>query len=511
MASPITALPTPPSKSTAASVSAFNIQADAFMVALPVFVTETNLLAIDLYNLTGSIGTSDTSTTSLTIGTGSKGPITVGATLNWYVGQRVVIARTSAPTTTAMYGAIAAYSGTSLTVTVDVVAGSGGPFNDWTISLSASTVQIGTAGINDITDCASDATSVFVGSGSGAVDDGTANQNVGLGIDSLNVATSGDNNTAVGYKSAESLSTGTGHVAIGSNTLSSCVSGTNNVAVGLNALDVYLGSTTVAIGANVGGALTSGSSNVLIGTNAGSNKTGGQNNIIIGANTVAPTPGNNYEVALGHQIKAKSADTGTGIEMEIGGGTLYNRTFNIEGGSSTAHAALGAWRRSSTTTNAVVEFLSDHGGTSTIVHKFMVDGDIETYTGSSITTISDRKTKENVIPATPKLGDVLKLNVVNFRSKILPNVKQIGMIAQEVEDVFPSLVKTSPDTKNIEVGGKTEVLETGDHTKSIRFNPFMFILIKALQEEAALRQQISVDLASAIQRIEQLESKEQQP
>jgi hypothetical protein len=55
------------------------------------------------------------------------------------VGAWVVIARTSAPLTTWYIGQVSGYnSGTkTLTVTISASSGSGGPFTDWTISLSA--------------------------------------------------------------------------------------------------------------------------------------------------------------------------------------------------------------------------------------------------------------------------------------------------------------------------------------------------------------------------------------
>ena len=80
-------------------------------------------------------GTSATSATSLTIGAGAQSFVTQAGKA-WVVGQPVIIARTSAPGTTRMSGAITAYdAGTgAMSVLVDTILGSG-TYTDWTISL----------------------------------------------------------------------------------------------------------------------------------------------------------------------------------------------------------------------------------------------------------------------------------------------------------------------------------------------------------------------------------------
>ena len=72
---PITALPTPPSRTDAAN---FNVRAESFLGALPTFVTEANALATETNGYAASAaasaatainapGTNATSTTSLVI------------------------------------------------------------------------------------------------------------------------------------------------------------------------------------------------------------------------------------------------------------------------------------------------------------------------------------------------------------------------------------------------------------------------------------------------------------
>lgn len=91
------------------------------------------------YNLANQGWTSPiigTSTTSITIGTGSKGPFTTQSTLGLRVGDRVRIYSDAGATyaTNGMLATVTAYSGTSLTVNVTAVNGAG-TFTDWIIEL----------------------------------------------------------------------------------------------------------------------------------------------------------------------------------------------------------------------------------------------------------------------------------------------------------------------------------------------------------------------------------------
>ncbi len=80
-------------------------------------------------------GYAATSATSFAVGTGSKA-FTTQAGLAYAVGARVHIMSAAAPTANYMDGYVTAYSGTTLTVLVDVVGGSG-THTDWSIALTA--------------------------------------------------------------------------------------------------------------------------------------------------------------------------------------------------------------------------------------------------------------------------------------------------------------------------------------------------------------------------------------
>lgn len=166
MATSISVLPAVPSRNSAPDT--FADDADLFLGALPTFRTEANALGAEVeankntavtsannaaisetnagisatnaaasaLSAVNAPGTSGTSTTSLTVGTGSKS-FTTQTGKAWVVGQFVTIAYTTTPTTY-MMGQITAYTSGSGAMTVNVTStGGSGTQTAWTIGLTA--------------------------------------------------------------------------------------------------------------------------------------------------------------------------------------------------------------------------------------------------------------------------------------------------------------------------------------------------------------------------------------
>ena len=115
-------------------------------------------------------------------------------------------------------------------------------------------------------------------------------------------------------------------------------------------------------------------------------------------------------------------------------------------------------------------------------------------TNNSYGAISDIKLKENVVDATPKLANMMQVRVVNYNLKSADGYethKQIGVVAQELEQVFPGMVEEITDR---DVEGN--LLNTT--TKSVKYSVFVPMLIKCIQEQQAL-------ITSLTARIEALE------
>ena len=91
--------------------------------------------------------------------------------------------------------------------------------------------------------------------------------------------------------------------------------------------------------------------------------------------------------------------------------------------------------------------------------------------------ISDKRLKENIKDATPKLDDLMKVKIKNFNF-IGHELKQIGVVAQELEEVFPGLVKEDVQPE--------DSLGAGKVFKSVSYSLFVPMLVKAMQEQQVM-------------------------
>ena len=114
-------------------------------------------------------------------------------------------------------------------------------------------------------------------------------------------------------------------------------------------------------------------------------------------------------------------------------------------------------------------------GLTTNVFNVFGNGDV-TNTNNSYGSISDAKLKENIVDATPKLAGLMQVKVRNYNLKgEYQKHKQLGVVAQELETVFPSMIEETPDRD--EKGN-----DLGTTTKSVKYSVFVPMLIKAMQE-----------------------------
>jgi len=107
-------------------------------------------------------------------------------------------------------------------------------------------------------------------------------------------------------------------------------------------------------------------------------------------------------------------------------------------------------------------------------------------------TISDVSLKENIVDATPKLADLMQVKVRNFNLKADPDKRKIiGVVAQELEEVFPGLIE---EIANRTVQKDGSFLE--QNVKAVKYSVLTTILIKAIQELKTIVDQQSTELDS---------------
>jgi len=141
------------------------------------------------------------------------------------------------------------------------------------------------------------------------------------------------------------------------------------------------------------------------------------------------------------------------------------------GNSGTINSILGA-NGSSTSSYHFV------GNTATIDKIYIYGNGNIVNVNNSYGSLSDVKLKENIVDTSPKLADLLQVKVRNY-NLIGETTKQLGVVAQELETVFPAMVDESPDRD-------AEGNDLGTTTKSVKYSVFVPMLIKAIQEQQAL-------------------------
>jgi len=196
----------------------------------------------------------------------------------------------------------------------------------------------------------------------------------------------------------------------------------------------------------------------------------------------------------GRSTKVAFFDSGgvsIGNTTDPGASNLFVTGSVLCGGSSTSYGNLSSQTTSaagyavgSQTSGAGASLYGGWSGT-TNVYAVFGNGDVVN-TNNSYGPISDVKLKENIVDATPKLDDLMKVRVVNYNLKqelgFEPH-KQIGVIAQELEEIFPGLVDSHVDTD--EDGNQLDT-----QTKSVKMTVFIPMLIKAIQEQQQIIEQL---------------------
>ena len=159
----------------------------------------------------------------------------------------------------------------------------------------------------------------------------------------------------------------------------------------------------------------------------------------------------------------KGDATGAVIRAESTSGSYTGNLFEVYGGR--------------TTTNGSYNLIAVLNGNASGQFKVLDSGNAQN-TNNSYGAISDVKLKENIVDATPKLERLNQVRVVNY-NLIGSEQKQLGVIAQELEQIFPGMVEETAD-KDMEGN------DLGTTTKAVKYSVFVPMLIKAIQEQQAL-------------------------
>ena len=228
------------------------------------------------------------------------------------------------------------------------------------------------------------------------------------------------------------------------------------------------GLNAIALGNQVNATSTS---SVAIGSFSTSS---GVNTITLGANLTAESRG---QISLGYFNTAVAGNPSAYVETDrllvIGNGTS-----DFDG--VTLSDALVMLKNGNTAFAGNVAIGTD---TPETTYALNVNGDLN-YTGN-LTNISDRRYKKNIEVLPNSLDKILKTEGVKYemRKEDFPDMKfadgtQYGVIAQEIEKIFPNLVKTNKEG-----------------FKSVNYTGLIPVLMEAIKEQQKLIQKQESEIA----------------
>ena len=173
---------------------------------------------------------------------------------------------------------------------------------------------------------------------------------------------------------------------------------------------------------------------------------------------------------MGDMSSHMSADGNNYHEMQAD--NPHIQILNMKHGSSNGYGIMMQFAHGKSTHWAFRVYNYASGSTNMFIR---TDGDLENINNSYGST-SDVKLKENIVDAKSQWDDIKALRVRNFNYKADESkTKMLGLVAQEAEQVCPSLVKDQPD-----LGEENEDL--GTTTKFMKYSIVYMKAIKALQE-----------------------------
>ena len=348
--------------------------------------------------------------------------------------------------------------------------------------------------LNELSDAKYDGSSVFVGEGAGAADDGTANSNTAFGKNALTSNTTGNYNTAMGSKVMQN-NTASDNTAIGYETMNSNTSGQKNVAVGVIALKLNVtGDYNVAMGyaalksAQSGDYNSAFGTNSLIATTTGDRNTGGgyrslddntsgSNNTAFGYQSGLNNTTGTYNTFLGYNSQVNNS-TAKSNSTALGNGTIITASNQVRIGN-TSITSIGGYEPWTD--------LSDKR------FKTNISEDI---TGLSF-IMALRPVSYNL--DIQKLNDFLGVDKENVDMKAVAkksSIRQTGFIAQEVEQAAKSL--------GFDFSG-VDIPENDNDHYGLRYAQFVVPLVKATQEQQQLiikLQQEIKELKNSIKKLE---------
>jgi hypothetical protein len=282
-------------------------------------------------------------------------------------------------------------------------------------------------------------------------------------------------NTFIGYQAGQGVDTVTNII--------------NSTYVGSGAGSaVTTGSYGTFIGSYAGGTNTTGEYNTFVGGYAGNLNTIAGKNVYVGSNagryirnTVA-ADGLNTMLGFHAGIGVNGSSTGTGntyIGGQAGSGTTTGANNILVGVSAGSNLTVGSGNliignSASAPANNTNNYLLVRGNGGDVLRGTMNSGNLSAQ-GAALDFHSDSRLKNDIEAVENPVDSLVKIRGVTFKWNGLTNKDtestQYGVVAQEVEKVFPHLVTLGPVSAN------------GKRYLEVAYNGFIPILIEAVKQQ----------------------------
>lgn len=301
--------------------------------------------------------------------------------------------------------------------------------------------------------------------------------NTSYGFNAYNLGNTNGNlhNTVIGQSLLNGTATNaSGNVLIGdsiaSGTLSNATGTYYNVIIGsASAPGLTDAHENISIGSNNITGLTTGSFNTTIGSQVGTAITTGSNNTCIGIRACFGLTTGSFNIAIASSDQNLSFPSNTGSnQLNINNVIMGNLSL-----STLPNTGLIGINVPSPTANFEVsgtvklDSLTNSAGTGPVCYSTSTH---LITTNTVACTVSDIRLKKNIEPYTGALDKVMQLRMkqFDFRDIAYGTQHQVGLIAQEVEQVIPAVVGTG-----------------SDGFKSVGYDKLSVYAIGAIQEQQA--------------------------
>jgi len=189
-------------------------------------------------------------------------------------------------------------------------------------------------------------------------------------------------------------------------------------------------------------------------------------------NTTGAITGGSITAKAGGNISVSGTGkfSGNGSELTDVKAASYSATAGIETTGTIKAGTLSATSWSGLPDSSIAGINSAGrigiNGASNIDHRLYVTGSI--YASDNITAYSDVRAKENIVTIDSPLDKIMKMRGVYYTRKDIPGPRQVGVIAQEVEEVLPEVVMTET---------------TEEKKKSVAYGNIVALLIEGIKEQ----------------------------